>query len=288
MDLYSSMVRLFRKRTVLHAGNNRQQGRAVWVEEYRMNRIVFAGNHAKGSDNIWHVHEQWEFIYCTEGEVDFRFDGNATMSCQKGDVIVIPPMLQHITREREMSAIHIKIADPSFTYSSPFKVTDIDGTILVAFQQAKTYYLSGAVNKDLIISALGDLIVGYMIVHRSNSRYSEIVSRVSSMILRNYTSAEFELDEYLHSLPFHYDYTRKLFKKEMGMSPLEFLITLRMKNAEQLLMASWPDRYSVAEVAEMCGYSDPLYFSRVFKKYFGLSPKKYIMNSENSPLDGDE
>lgn len=249
-----------------------------------MNGIVFAGNHAKGSDNVWHAHEQWELIYCIDGAAEFCFDGNSTMSCQKGDVIVIPPMLQHISHEREMSAIHIKIEDPSFTYTSPFKITDVDGSIRVAFQQAKVYYLSDAVNKGLIISALGDLIVGYMIVHRSNNKYSDIVSKVSSEIIRNYTSADFELDEYLHSLPFHYDYTRKLFKKEMGVSPLEYLIKLRMKNAEQLLMASWPDRYSVAEVAAMCGYNDPLYFSRVFKKYFGLSPKKYMMRSGNKPF----
>lgn len=250
-----------------------------------MNFIEFAGNHAKGSDNVWHDHEQWELIYCTGGEAVFNFGDKSSILLQKGEVMVIPPMIKHISRERELSAIHIKIVDPSFTYSTPFKIMDIDGSICVACEQAKTYFLSGAVNKDLVISALGDLIVAYLIVHRSNSKYSDIVSRVRGEIIRNYTSADFELDEYLHSLPFHYDYTRKLFKKEMGMSPLDYLISLRMKNAEQLLMATWPDRYSVAEVAAMCGYHNALYFSRVFKKYYGLSPKNYILRKSSPPVE---
>jgi len=76
-------------------------------------------------------------------------------------------------------------------------------------------------------------------------------------------------------MPFHYDYLRKLFKKEVGVSPLEYLTELRMKSAETLLTAMWTNEYSITEIAQMCGFADSLYFSRVFKKHFGCAPSNY-------------
>jgi len=39
---------------------------------------------------------------------------------------------------------------------------------------------------------------------------------------------------------------------------------------------------SVKDIAYLCGFSDPLYFSRSFKKYIGQSPKDFIKNIKNS------
>ena len=47
-------------------------------------------------------------------------------------------------------------------------------------------------------------------------------------------------------------------------------------SAEKLLTSLWTNAYSINEIAQMCGYDDALYFSRVFKKRFGCSPTKYI------------
>ena len=83
-------------------------------------------------------------------------------------------------------------------------------------------------------------------------------------------------------MPFHYDYLRKLFKKEMGVTPLEYMTNLRMKKAETMLVAMWGRDYSVAEIGALCGYDDALYFSRVFKKHFGCSPTVFAKNAEKS------
>lgn len=60
-----------------------------------------------------------------------------------------------------------------------------------------------------------------------------------------------------------------LFQKHTGMSPNKFLIEYRMRRAKELLCTT---AYSVAEIAEYVGYSDPYYFSLLFKKRTGLSP----------------
>ena len=62
-----------------------------------------------------------------------------------------------------------------------------------------------------------------------------------------------------------------LFQKHTGMSPNKFLIEYRMRRAKELLCTT---TFSVAKIAEYVGYSDPYYFSLLFKKRTGLPPSK--------------
>jgi len=55
----------------------------------------------------------------------------------------------------------------------------------------------------------------------------------------------------------------------IGISPAEFIRTIRLNKARELLRTG---RYNVSEVAYMCGFSDAKYFSTAFKKQFGNSP----------------
>lgn len=75
-----------------------------------------------------------------------------------------------------------------------------------------------------------------------------------------------------HGVSRNYLYT--LFKKEYGVSPKEYLTQLRLEKAKRLL-ASETEHLSVSEVAFAVGFSDPLYFSRLFRKEVGVSPSKY-------------
>lgn len=61
------------------------------------------------------------------------------------------------------------------------------------------------------------------------------------------------------------------FRQQTGFTPLQYIISRRMANARELLCQS----YSVSETASMVGYDDPLYFSRLFKRNVGISPKDY-------------
>lgn len=64
----------------------------------------------------------------------------------------------------------------------------------------------------------------------------------------------------------------RLFKKEMGRSPFDYISNLRMSKARLLLHSS---TQPIKSVAQLVGYSDQYYFSRLFKKHHGLSPKAY-------------
>jgi len=242
-----------------------------------MNTILFVGEHPKTYDVRWHTHEHWELVYCTSGHGSFRFENGTTINYQAGEAVVIPPRERHTNSSAEgFTNIHLTMAEPSFPYRTAFRVADSeDHDLKNAFSQAKSYYMTPIKKRELVLAALGDLIASYIVVFRSNTEFSEPVERIRSAIIRNYARVDFALDEVIREMPFHYDYLRKLFKKEVGISPLEYMTNLRMKSAETLLTAMWTNEYTISEIAQMCGFEDALYFSRVFKKYYGCAPSNF-------------
>lgn len=67
-------------------------------------------------------------------------------------------------------------------------------------------------------------------------------------------------------------YFSTLLKKETGMRFAELLGDLRLKRAQDLLKNS---EFNINEIAQKCGYTDIAYFSRCFKKRFGVSPSSW-------------
>lgn len=65
---------------------------------------------------------------------------------------------------------------------------------------------------------------------------------------------------------------RKLFKKEFGISPVKYINKLRVNSAISKLNSGY---YSIAEISDLCGFSDQKYFHSVFKSETGKSPSQY-------------
>jgi AraC-like DNA-binding protein len=64
----------------------------------------------------------------------------------------------------------------------------------------------------------------------------------------------------------------RIFKKTLGISPIQYLIQMRIDEAKQLLLLS---QDPIATIAEKVGFEDQLYFSRVFKKKVGITPSQF-------------
>ena len=106
---------------------------------------------------------------------------------------------------------------------------------------------------------------------------SKISQTIQEAIINNYTDCDFSLDAVYASIAYSKEYVRKIFIKEYGISPLAYLMEKRIDCAKQLLLRrnNNDSNYSIKEIAQMSGFSDPLYFSRYFKKITGVSPKEY-------------
>lgn len=73
------------------------------------------------------------------------------------------------------------------------------------------------------------------------------------------------------------NYLSDCFKKELGLTPKQYLTNLKMKKSKKLLITT---NSSIMVIANSVGFSDPLAFSKIFKKNTGSSPKKFRMTNQ--------
>ncbi|MFA6101418.1 MAG: AraC family transcriptional regulator [Victivallaceae bacterium] len=66
----------------------------------------------------------------------------------------------------------------------------------------------------------------------------------------------------------------RIFKEKYGYPPIRFMQKLRIEKAKELLRRE-PGSRKIYEIAELSGFKDPLYFSKVFSKWTGMSPEKF-------------
>lgn len=116
-------------------------------------------------------------------------------------------------------------------------------------------------------------------VHENEKRYEftslnkkYIVKKIMEYMELHYQQ-KISLDQIAANMYLSSYYISKLFKSETGDTPINYLISLRMRKAREI-MDQYPDS-SVQSVAMSVGYEDAYHFSKLFKKYYGLSPLYY-------------
>ncbi len=251
-----------------------------------MNDIVYAGKHSVTLTVSRHAHDNWELVYCTGGTGHFDFD-DFTLPYEKGTVVIIPPYTPHSNVSSEgFTNIHLNMTNTTLNFKAPLCIMDDSNQFIYnAFSAAFFHFYGDPDRKAMLLSAYGDLITCYLSAYRKNNRLSPIVEEIESNIIRNYPDCNYMLDEYLRSLHFSYDYLRKLFKKELGVTPHKYLQDKRLNTAADMLRSNYSDSGSIAEVAQTCGFREPLYFSRMFKKKYGVAPSFYLDSSGEGASD---
>ena len=241
-----------------------------------MNDITYAGTHSLMMTVSRHAHESWEYIYCTWGAGTMIFD-SFSLPYREGDVVVIPPMVAHAnTSEGGFRNIHINMTSPVIQIKGPALISDDSSHFLLdAFTAAHYHFHSDRKEKRALLSAYGNLICCYLVAYQTARPLSRVVEEIESHIISHCADCDYRLDEYLRSQPFSYDYLRKLFQKELGMTPHRYLTTRRLQSAADLLLNAEINGTAVSDIARQCGFREPLYFSKMFKKEFGVSPSFY-------------
>ena len=100
---------------------------------------------------------------------------------------------------------------------------------------------------------------------------SSIIEKSKAYINENFKK-DVSLDEVSREVDISPYYFSKLFKQETGKNFIEYLTEVRLHHARELLKNS---SCSIKEVCADSGYSDPNYFSRIFKKYEGVTPSEF-------------
>ena len=101
----------------------------------------------------------------------------------------------------------------------------------------------------------------------------QLVEKAIQIVENNISETEFSVEELASSLNISRSYFYKKMIKITGKKPIEFIRTIRMKRAQQLLTES---QMQVSEIAYTLGYNSPKIFSKHFKEEFNISPSEFI------------
>lgn len=101
--------------------------------------------------------------------------------------------------------------------------------------------------------------------------FEDLTSRAITF-MKQHMSKKVSLDNMANHCEVSVSHFCLLFKRKTSHTPVEFLNNLRIQQACQLLDLT---NLNISEISEKLGFSDPFYFSRVFKKSIGLSPRDY-------------
>lgn len=110
------------------------------------------------------------------------------------------------------------------------------------------------------------------------------LSRAVSYIETNYAQ-DLQVAHIADTLGLNRSYFCRLFKRQMGISPQDYIVSYRLERAEKLLTST---KLSQKEIARQVGYPDVYAFSRMFKRRYGIAPGKFRTNQTQPNLKPHE
>lgn len=246
----------------------------------------------------YHCHNDFvELSFITSGSVDYLIEGEK-YTLKKGQVLVSNPGVYHrelFDSNTTCRELHIGVTNLNLYSNSKKDYIDVGDKNVLTFVKYKDDIIKTCLEivdeqKDYNSSSpfmLKALVMKLLILlHREINEESpnsdshefsfksrekkELVEGITKYLNENYVQdiSLYTLSKNMYLSPV---YISKIFKEVMGDSPINYLIQIRLSKSKELLESS---ELSIKTIAKMVGYDDPYYFSKLYKKYYGISPNK--------------
>ena len=224
--------------------------------------------------------DDYYLIYMVEGELSLDMQGiNRTI--KKGDALLIPP--KHVYKYSGDNDTRYLYAHFTGSYAADFlKECGLDnlpcvieGDFRVEIERTFKLMIDTFLhNEKLATQKCACLIQCILIDIYKNSLEKEYSSylQASMEYIRKYFTKKISIPHLAKLESLSNSRYITVFKRLMGKSPNEYIISLRMNFAKNLLDNT---NISIQQISERVGYSDQYFFSRLFKKYLGISPQNY-------------
>lgn len=226
-----------------------------------------------------------QLIYIASGKAHFFFNGEERI-VSHGNIVLFRPhekqMYFYYLEDRvESYWIHFtgyeaeKLLNTADLDKNVFFIGDSSdfptkcNRIIREIQTKRTNYedLTSILFKELIL-----VISRYLREGRGVNRDTlNEVEKAINYFSENYTE-DINIEQYAKMRHMSVSWFIRNFKSITKLSPLQYIITLRITNAKGLLINT---DYSISKIADAVGFDNALYFSRLFHKHTGMSPMKF-------------
>lgn len=247
----------------------------------------------------WNFHESmipYSMIrFIEKGKAIFMIDEN-TYQLDKNDMVYIPQgsalSCQALTDDFSFMSIRFTATFPLIDSEVWSEILGFDTKLTCTDPQINYYFHSIIREKDstsrgkhYTLRGYLELIVGYLIssseafsvkpnkqkIMKFDRKVDNRVEIILDYMLNNY-KATISIEEMCKMVSLSASSFRRLFKQHTGKSPSDFIIDLKMAVAAKKILET-DER--ISDIAYQVGIEDPNYFSRVFKKHFGVTPFSY-------------
>ena len=252
---------------------------SLTTEEYDDNRLTI------------HSNEHLTLFYILKGAMSYEVDGETT-NLKRHDLLIVNPNHQiDMSLLRKSEWIRFEIDGIVFTSSydiavdlQTFVVHDQNTIIrkyLELLSVEYSYYTKGT---DMILRKLTENIIVHILRNKGLSikdsqkqvKHDEI-QNVQDFIRSNFTR-KLTLDELADTANINKYYFIRLFKQKTGLSPIDYLIHVRLAEAEKLLTES---DVSITEISDLVGFHSPSHFSKTFKESNHITPSQFRKKYRN-------
>ncbi len=120
--------------------------------------------------------------------------------------------------------------------------------------------------------------VGYKQISTPNSEDEKFLAKAFDVILKNLSNENYSADQFASDMLMGRTNFFKKLKSVVNMTPNNFILTVRLKHAVELLRTR-PD-LSIGEISDQCGFNSQQYFSSCFKRKFSISPAQFLKNQD--------
>ena len=223
-----------------------------------------------------HCHDHWEIVLNVSGNGK-TIIGDREYDFRPGTVLIVPPGVEH-SKISEMGFEDVFFGIDSLNFDSRNKCIrvedDEEKTIEMLIYAIIRVYHKRESNYAAILDTLAQSVCN-LILSRSKTegeKNDDVELFINDLII-NYTDSDFTVGEAMSRTNYNKDHFRRVFKEYTGTTPVEYLTKLRINCAKNMLKNR--DGRKIKEVAFESGFSDYLYFAKVFKKYTGKTPGEY-------------
>lgn len=222
-----------------------------------------------------HKHENYEIIIFTKHKNTLH-TLNTDFSVGPGKIAIIPPGTVHHSTgpQTDFGQIYIRGDFNQFFFiTSPMVVSD--NAENEALRLSKIIYQNRHIDPEYV-NILQLALIHFLLRNiEVEDKISAVTRSIAEYISTHFYDSNINLNDLLKSSGYAEDYIRAKFKENIGKTPIEFLTEIRITHACHLIDI-YKKHISLSDIAERCGYTDYVYFSRRFKHITGICPKKYI------------
>lgn len=227
------------------------------------------------------------FFLVLDGETTFSFintEGNEkTVTAVQNDIVYLPPDIVYTSVWKNQNHIEYLSAEyqaenadrqPVILNNEIFIIAKDNHSIFrSSFSELCNLYISEQTGYKLKCKAKFYEIFLNIIMENTKSFYKKSDKTIYKSILyiENNFTEDFSVADLAKMSNICESSYRAKFKALKGMSPIEYKNYLRIKKGAELLQS---DEYTVSEVAELVNLPDICYFNKLFKRYYGVSPKQ--------------